>query len=186
MTRNLQQKRRVSRTTLWLLGGCSIVIVLLGLLAVKLLLFPTISNGGIAVYGDFQLYAYPRIVEVFANCMDGRTPELYLQLPDGSRYRIDELPEEWAAELCKTDWVGGPRSGSVRRHENVTTYTGNRSTFKYQNGKLATTLINYETDVLVGPSRDGPFGALPMDVDEMLQVFGEPARWSRPVKYQGL
>lgn len=175
--------RRSTRTKVVLLGVGIAAVALAGLVAIGVALTPSIPRNGSAKYRGFSFARHPHFRSVSARCSNDRAPELYLQFPDGSRYRIDELPEERAVELCTSAESSSPVT--VERNKEIATYLGNGSLLKFRDGKLYFAGIDYQANVLIGPTREGPFVSLPINYDELVQVFGEPHDWT-PFKYQGL
>ena len=99
---------------------------------------------------------------------------IYVELPDGTRYLLKDLPESRVAEFyVKVDYLpssmGDCYSNDVR---------GN-STFDFREGELVYARLTSSDSICIpfSPIKDGPYVKLPITRATMVELFGEPVKW---------
>lgn len=129
----------------------------------------------VAAYQGFSLRQDPVFRDLIVPFEDEQPPSpLYVQLPDGQKFLLVELPEAVAAELLPMIPERDPPTGSNE-------YSDARSFLTYRDGKLAFAVLHGQSEKFRVSSREaGPYAALPLDRDQLIAALGEPLRWERP------
>jgi len=102
---------------------------------------------------------------------------LYVELPDGDRYLLADIPEDKVAKFFKKDtgWPGKYSQGYTNDNDPMAS-----TTLGFRDGKLYSARFDAQSRINLPFSlhKDGPYVKLPITRETMLKVFGEPERWS--------
>jgi hypothetical protein len=107
----------------------------------------------------------------------GKLPSLFIELPDGKRYLLSEVPEEEIAKFFVRD-TSWPGTGHVYRSDDR---TNTEIMIEFREGKPVDLYLR-STDgvpILFSPTKEGPYYKLPIDRETLLKAFGEPVKWGR-------
>lgn len=165
------------------LGRRGLLVIVFGLLLIVapvLLVGPYVhflwtkrSPTPVAVYAGFSLRQDPEFFELVTDPDAEATSPVFVQLPDGKAFALDELPEDAAARLLPQ---GPPRDPPTGANE----YTDAKSYLNYRDGRLVFAVLHAKSKLFgVGRSKSGPFARLPLSRDQLIAAFGEPLRWQQ-------
>lgn len=123
------------------------------------------TSDSIAVYDGFEFVGRRR----FRAHPQKLTAPIHVQLPNGNRYLLKDLPEEEAERFL-------PLS---RRNLRELVYSDRHSFIKYLDGELRWfSVITTSGKVGISPTKEGPYLTLPVDRQAVLDAFGQPVRWA--------
>lgn len=124
------------------------------------------STGSIAVYDGFEFVGRRR----FRAHPQKLTAPIHVQLPNGNRYLLKDLPEEEAGRFLPRAALSDTR---------VHLYTDFSSYIEYLNGELNWfSVITTSGKFGISPTNEGPYLTLPVDRQDVLDAFGQPIRWA--------
>jgi hypothetical protein len=134
------------------------------------------SDRRAAVYSHFTVYGYPGFVRI--SVKSAADANLYLELPDKSRYRLKDLPEDVARRYMQSE--SDERKNPVIPMDS-TRFSSGKTHLVYRNGELSFATFEFPGKTFrFGPRLDGPFLELPADIEQLLATFGEPIEWREP------
>ena len=99
---------------------------------------------------------------------------IYVELPDGKRYLLKDLPESQVAkEYVKLDYLPS------RMGEWYGSNVRGGSTFAFREGRLVYARFSDSDSICIpfSPAKEGPYVKLPITRATMVELFGEPVKW---------
>ncbi len=144
------------------------------------------SGSNVAEYTDFYLISnstkrtsdpkQEKFRTLTTSSSYGNIAILYVELLDGKRSLLSELPEEEVAKFYLKDPVLSNQLVNSYKSKNDTSVL---STFKFRNGKLIYARLDATQSLCppVSATKEGPYVKLPINRETMLKVFGRPNKW---------
>jgi hypothetical protein len=134
------------------------------------------SDRRAADYDHFTFYGYPNFVEISIKSLS--EAHLYVEVPDGRRFLIKDLPEEVASKYTLEEF--DRRDDPVQPVDEIM-YSSGKTILIYRKGELRRAKFEFPEETFkFGARLDGPYLELPVDAEQLVQVFGEPKEWRRP------
>lgn len=133
-----------------------------------------------AIYEGFTFMPNPLFYQFVTGYQREVIAPVYVELNDGSRHLLSELPEEVAASILPKFIPVTPTASYPGVYD---VYNDDHSLLKYRDGKLVLAALHAHSGLFaVSPHEDGPYLKLPIERKRLLEVFGEPKEWGRPPK----
>jgi len=164
-------KPRAASLKWWILAPLSILLLpvaLYGITKIPIVEQYRLSKKGnsIAIYDGFEFVGSDR----FRAYPQKLTAPIYVQLPNGNRYLLNELPEEEACKFLPLSATDSPRAR---------VYTEGDSYIRYIDGDLHwISVLSISGKFGISPTKEGPYLTLPVDRQDVLKTFGQPIRWA--------
>jgi hypothetical protein len=134
----------------------------------------------VASYGDVAFHGFGNRlsqVHVYGYGAKGisraSAPKLYFKLPDDEVKSADDLASTDIRFLCDKHWKSTVDGFEVDEYHDAASH----NSFVFYKGKLNSMRME-SSAIAVGAHREGPFIALPVQRQKLIEAFGEP-EWSK-------
>lgn len=123
------------------------------------------------MYKDFKMQGRPEFFK-FSTSHGKGIARIYVELLDGQRYLLPELPENAVSQLLPNRSVdSGPPPSEVY-------YRDADSIITYREGKVSLVSVQASSKLFrISARKEGPYLALPISRKMLVQEFGEPLEW---------
>jgi hypothetical protein len=165
----MQECKAVIRSKTRLVLACRCVSTGLAVASVILAYGCFREERPVAVYEGFKVQSSPQFTTLMASSDEGPVNAcVFVQLPNGDRYLLGDLPEDVISRLLPKADVGEPEK----------LFGDYYSTFDYYDGKLFVAILGSGSHLFrISSRREGPYLSFPIEREALLRVFGEPLRW---------